>query len=118
VADAEQRLAPFEDGTPLPSRNAWARFYRDSSGKLTFALNAGADRYPELRARVVASFELRPATPSVAGLDLTFQDFDSDEGPVSLHWDNWMAFTVSAGAPESEDLVRRIARKLTGRSTA
>jgi hypothetical protein len=113
VADAEQRLAPFEDGTPLPPRNAWVRFYRDFSGKLTFALDAAAERYPELRAFVVASFELRSEGPSVTGLDVTFQDFDSDQGPVSLHWDNWMGFTVAAGAPQSEDLVRRIARKLT-----
>jgi hypothetical protein len=112
VADAEQRLAPFEDGTPLPPRNDWARFYRDSSGKLTFAFNSGAERYPELRALVVASLGLRSAGPSVAGPDVAFQDFESDQGPVSLSWDNWMGFTVAAGASQSEDLVRRIARKL------
>jgi hypothetical protein len=113
TADAEQKLAPFEDGTPLPPRNAWVRFYRDFSGKLTFALDAEAERFPELKAFVVTSFELRSLGPSDASLDATFQSFDSYQGPVSLHWDNWVGFTVAAGAPQSEDLVRRIARKLT-----
>jgi hypothetical protein len=117
VADAYQRLAPFEDGMPLPPPELLSRLYRDASGRLTFSLDVVADRYSELRARVVGSFRLSPASAPATGLDVEFQDFDSDHGLISLHWDNWMGFTVSAGSTRAEELVRRIAKKLAGRST-
>jgi hypothetical protein len=110
VMEAYRRLTPFEDGTPLPPRTRLSRFYRNASGQLTFEVGAPSDSYKALRNDIVSTFKLHASEPPVVGLDARFDDLDTPEGKISLAWDNWTGFTVTAHSPATESLVRRIAQ--------
>jgi hypothetical protein len=90
-----------------------ARLWRDASERLTFDLDqvSQAD-YPAVCKAVVEAFGLVADTAFVAGVDQLFQDWRRGSAVIGLDWDNWMGFMVVAKTPESEPLLRDIARWL------
>jgi len=92
------------------------REYRDASHRLTVSL----DRVPSLAYRVVRwkltrHFNLKKSSPYIKVLEEKFQNFSGDKGNVSIDWDVWSGFVVTALNTESEPLVREIGDYLKGR---
>ncbi len=93
---------------------AGERFWRDSSGRLTFDMpGVESVDYPAVCRAVADAFALTPDGVPTIGPDQMFWDFRRDELVVSLDWDIWMEFMVAARTDESEPLVREIAAWLS-----
>jgi len=90
------------------------RFWRDSSGRLTFDLaRMEAADYPAACRAVADAFALAPDGPPVIGPEQMFWDFRRSEQVVGFDWDIWLGFTVVAKTEGTEPLVRDIASWLS-----
>jgi hypothetical protein len=86
------------------------RFWRNTSGRLTFDLpSVEAIDYPAACRDVADAFALTPDGSPLFGPEQMFWDFRRADQVVTLDWDIWMGFTVAAKTVGSEPLVRDIA---------
>jgi len=93
--------------------NSKDTFHRDASNRLTFDIyKVESERYPRLCKELATTFDLKPASELVVGLDEMFRDYSDGERTVGLEWDIWSGFIVVAKDSESEPLVRQIAEYL------
>lgn len=86
-----------------------ARFWRDSSQRLTFDLAISDQDYPAICRAIVDAFALTQVGQCIVGLEQMFCEWRHGESVISLDWDIWMNFMVVANSAESEPLVRDIA---------
>lgn len=85
------------------------REYRDSGNRLTVALeNMPSLAYRFVRWKLCRHFRLKKSSEYVKNLEEKFQVFCNSEGKVSIDWDVWSGFSVTALNNESEGLVRKI----------
>ncbi len=63
--------------------------------------------YRFVRWKLCREFELRKNSEYVKGLNEKFQVFVNSDGIVSIDWDTWSGFTVTALNSESEPLVKK-----------
>jgi len=83
--------------------------YRDASDRLTVAIeNMPSLTYKFVRWRLCRNFKLKKSGEYVKGLDEKFQEFSNSDGKVSIDWDTWSGFTVTALTSESELLVEKM----------
>lgn len=86
------------------------QFWRDASGRLTFAMShIEAEDYPSTCRVVADAFVLVPDGSLVLGPEQMFWDFRQVDRVVGLEWDIWMGFMVVAKTEGAEPLVREIA---------
>ncbi|MEX0794796.1 MAG: hypothetical protein WD045_16780 [Pirellulaceae bacterium] len=89
------------------------KFYRDASNRLTYDIHEiEADRYPQLCNDLATTFDLKPASELVVGLDEMFWDFTNGLHTIEFGWDIWSGFFITAKDSGSESLVRQIAELL------
>ena len=85
------------------------REYRDNSNRLAVSLAQFPSlAYRFVRWKLTRRFKLRKSGSYVKGLDEKFQKFSCDKGNVTIDWDIWSGFIVTALDAESEALVREI----------
>jgi hypothetical protein len=86
------------------------RFWRDSSGRLTFDVpGVAAADYPAVCRGIADALNLAPDGDIIIGLDFMFFDFRREGQGVSFDWDIWMHFMAVAKSESSEPLLRDIA---------
>ena len=83
--------------------------YRDNSNRLTVAI----EDMPSLTYKFVSwklkrKFGLKQSSKFIATMDEKFQEYSTDGMTVSIDWDTWSGFMVTALTTESEPLVRDI----------
>jgi len=85
------------------------REYRDSSDRLTMAVECMPSlAYRFVRWKLCKKFQLKKSGNYVKSLDEKFQEYRNSDGRVSIDWDIWSGFAVTALTPESESLVKNI----------
>jgi len=92
--------------------------YRDSSNRLTVAIEGA----PSLAYRLVSwklkrKFKLKKRGVLNKTFDEKFQEYEKDGVSVSIDWDIWSGFTVTALTPESESIVNEIGEYLEKKYT-
>jgi hypothetical protein len=95
------------------------RFWRDSSGRLTFDLpGVAAADYPAVCRGIADALGLAPAGDILIGPDQMCWDFRRGDQVVSLDWDIWMEFMAVAKSEASEPLLRDISAWLSSTAAA
>ena len=85
------------------------RKYKDASDRLTIAIeNMPSITYRFVRWQLCRKFGLKKSGEYTTGLDEKFQEFSSADGTVSIEWDIWSGFTVTALDSDSEVLVEKV----------
>ena len=83
--------------------------YADDSKRLTVAIeDMPSLAYRFVRWKLCREFHLKKSGPYVKSFDEKFQKFSNNDGQVSIDWDTWSGFTVTALTSESEPLVRNM----------
>lgn len=83
--------------------------YRDASNRFTVEISDMPEwKYSWVKWKLKKSFSLKKKTKTIISLDERFQEFYSKTGSISVDWDNWNGFTVTALSKESEHLVQEI----------
>ena len=89
-------------------------FHQDASDRLTFDIyKIESARYLQLCSELATTFDLKPVSKLVVGLDEMFCDYMNGHLTIGLEWDIWLGFIIVAKDVESEQLVRQIANYLT-----
>lgn len=82
---------------------------RDNSNRLTVSINdMPSFAYRFVRWKIKRKFHLQKDGEYTKGLNEKFQKFLNANGSVSIDWDIWSGFTVTALNSESESLVEEI----------
>jgi hypothetical protein len=83
---------------------------RNASNLLTIDFDKiEASKYSKITKEVVKHFNLEENKEIVRGLDVVFHEFKLSKAIISLEWDNWSGYTVTAINVEAEPLARDIA---------
>jgi hypothetical protein len=69
---------------------------------------APAESYPAISKELAVAFELVPAGPVTAGLDLVVREYRRGDAVIDLAWDNWSGFFVTARSAAAGPLVGEI----------
>ncbi|RPI58578.1 MAG: hypothetical protein EHM48_10005 [Planctomycetaceae bacterium] len=93
-----------------PQQRPSSRFWQDASGRLTYMVDMNADRYKSVCNVIVSKFGLKEKSAiNVDPLgEIVFQEFESDGKTISLDWDIWSGFMVTASTSQAEELVQQI----------
>jgi hypothetical protein len=82
---------------------------RDHSNRLTVALEGMPSlAYRFLSWKLKRKFGLKKSTTLTSTVEERFQEYSKDENQVSIDWDVWSGFMVTALTAESEGLVQEI----------
>lgn len=93
--------------------------HKDSTGRTTINFDSiESDMYSSITSAVVSRFRLEVVTKKVTGLNEIFQSFKLDNEIVSLEWDNWSGYAVSAKSKSAEPLGRKIAGYISSTFTS
>jgi hypothetical protein len=91
---------------------------RDSSNRLTYDFNQiSSSNYRKITDCVVKKFNLTPHSEFTQSLDEKFQDFIFSKSIVSLEWDIWLGYIVTAKNSEAEELVGNISSYISDINT-
>jgi len=83
--------------------------HRDASKRLTLSIyDYRCEKYSELKQNLKNKFNLKDKTQTITGFDEVFQELFNKDGQVSIDWDIWGGFLVTALNRESEPLVNKI----------
>ena len=93
--------------------------YKDASNRLTISLyNCPKILYWWVKRNVKNQFSLKPINNTVEGLNESFQNFESLDGKyISIDWDNWSGFTITALNKKSEEFLLSIGEYLKKKYT-
>ena len=87
--------------------------YRDASDRLTVAVEGMSSlAYRLVSWKVKRKFKLKRCGDFNKTFDEKFQEYEKDGTNVSIDWDIWSGFTVTALEPESEKIVNEIGKYL------
>ena len=82
---------------------------RDASDNLTVSIDKmPVFKYRFIRWLICKQFGLKKHSKYVQGLNERFQTFQGEAGQVSIEWDAWSGFIVSAVDKDSETLLEQI----------
>lgn len=83
--------------------------YRDNSDNLTVAIEGMPSlTYKFVSWKVKRKFGLKKSSQLTSTIDQKFQEYLKDGMRMSIDWDTWSGFMVTALTPESENLVSEI----------
>ena len=82
---------------------------RDASGQLFVSIeDVPSSKYTNLRDALCGALQLEAAGEYIEGLNEKCQLFESSEGKISIDWDNWSGFLVTASDEQSEPLLEKV----------
>jgi hypothetical protein len=83
--------------------------YRDNSDKLVVAIEGMPSlTYKFVSWNIKRKFGLKKSSEFTSTIEEQFQEYMKDGNRVSLDWDVWSGFTVTALTGESESLVQEV----------
>lgn len=81
----------------------------DASNRLTVAVEGFPSlAYRFVRWKICRKFNLIKSSDFTNGINEKFQEYMIDDNRISIEWDSWSGFTVTAKHKSSEKLVREI----------
>lgn len=85
--------------------------HRNASNQLTIDFNdIEMLLYSKITKEIINLFDLNISSEKVKGLDEIFQEFSSGKSIISIEWDNWSGYIVTAINKEAEPLAKEIAK--------
>jgi len=92
--------------------------YRDASDRLTVGVEGMSSlAYRFVSWKLIRKFGLKKRGDLNKTLDEKFQVYEKDGASISVDWDVWSGFTVTAIDSESENIVNEIGKYLERKYT-
>ncbi len=92
---------------------------KDSSDRLMIEnYDVSSIKYWWIKRQLIKKFHLEKKTDAFQGATEKFQIYSSEDAEISIDWDNWSGFTVTALNAKSDRLVLDIANFLNKKNNA